>query len=72
MKSNHISNITLNRFHKPDEAHAEYIETILYRARNGIRTKKTNVLLLSITEDDLSILRECLAEIQATHNNHCW
>jgi site-specific recombinase XerD len=68
MQTNPLSNSTLNRFHKSDEGHVEYIETILYRARNGIPTTKTQVLLPAITEDDLSILREYLAEVQATHN----
>ncbi len=68
MKQNHQPNSTQNRFHKPDEAHAEYIETILDRARNGIPNKKTHVLLPPITEDDLNILREYLAEVQATHH----
>ena len=68
MQSNQHSNNSSNRFHKPDEDHAKYIETILHRARNGIPTNNTQVLLPSITEDDLNILREYLAEIQATHN----
>lgn len=67
MQSNPPQN-TFDRFHKSDEGHAEYIETILHRARNGIPTIKTHVLLPAITEDDLSILREYLAEVQATHN----
>ena len=68
MQTNYLSNNSLNRFHKPDEDHAEYIETILYRARNGIPTKKSKVMLPAITDDDLKILREYMAEVQATHN----
>ena len=68
MQNSYPPSNSSNRFHKPDEDHVEYIETILFRARNGVPTKKTNVLLPAITEDDLNILREYLAEIQATHN----
>jgi hypothetical protein len=68
MQHNHQSNNAIDRFHQSDESRAEYIETILYRARNGIPTKKTNVLLPLITEDDLGLLREYLAKIKATRH----
>jgi hypothetical protein len=68
MQQIHQSNNAVDRFHKSDESHAECIETILDRARNGIPTKKTHVLLPSKKEDDLNILREYLAEVRATHN----
>jgi len=57
---------TSNRFYQADETHLEYIRTLLYRARNGIPTKKTNVMLPSISDDDVALLEEFLAEIQAT------
>ncbi len=59
---------TSNRFYQADETHLEYIRTLLYRARNGIPTKKTNVMLPSISEDDVALLKEFLAEIQATEH----
>jgi hypothetical protein len=68
MQHNHQSNNAIDRFRQSDESHDEYIETILYRARNGIPTKKTNVLLPLTTEDDRSLLREYLAEIKATRH----
>jgi integrase/recombinase XerD len=57
-----------NRFYQADETHAEYIRTLLYRARNGIPTTKTKVILPSISDDDVALLQEFLAEIQATQH----
>jgi site-specific recombinase XerD len=49
-----------------DEIHADYIRTILDRATHGIPLPKSQVMLPQITSEDEDMIKEFVAEIQAT------
>jgi integrase/recombinase XerD len=66
MPSNHCAPAGGNRFYPSDEKHLAYINTILDRALNGKPTEKEKKELPKITQDDVSLIKEFVSEIQAT------